>query len=273
MNNYFQSIIKPLSSTNRVYYDGNEIPRFPPDAVQIRTTGRAGVETLKEALYYYEDCLEIYKKLRTVNKENDRLLDFGVGWGRILRFFMKDFNVNNLIGVDVKTDLIKICNEIFTWGNFIQSQAFPPINLDSESVDFITGYSVFSHLSEEASLEWIKEFYRILRPGGIVTVTTRGIWFLNYIQKLDPITSPYAKALSTAIKDYDEARSLYDKGNFLHVSGSGISGSGELNETFYGETWISEKYAKRKYSEFFKVHDFVFTEGRSTHPIMVLEKK
>jgi predicted RNA methylase len=47
-----------------------------------------------------------------------RILDFGCGWGRILRFFLKDVPAKNLIGVDVDPEVIEICKETIREGRF-----------------------------------------------------------------------------------------------------------------------------------------------------------
>lgn len=272
INSEHFDLIANGSSENKTYCNEALVPSFPPDEVQKRTTGRAGVETLKEAFLYYEDCLSLFNEYNKVDFEKSVLLDFGVGWGRILRFFMKDISTKNLIGVDIKKELLDICNSTFDWGTFVKSESHPPLPLEDASVDFITGYSVFSHLSEDASRAWLEEFHRILKPGGMVTVTTRGRWFLNYIRKLDNNTS-YKQALNQCFNDFEEVMDQYDAGHFIHASGNGISGSGELNESFYGETWIPESYAKKNYSDLYTVYDYDFTQGRSSHPIMVFQKK
>lgn len=38
-------------------------PGFPPDPIQINTTGQAGVDTLKEAFVFYQDCTETFATL------------------------------------------------------------------------------------------------------------------------------------------------------------------------------------------------------------------
>ncbi len=252
---------------------GVPLPGFPDTEIQINTTGQSGRETLCEAFIFYEDCLKLFSNASAFKRDNKKLLDFGIGWGRVLRFFMKDFLPENLYGVDINEDLLSLCKETFKWGTFIKSNAFPPVDLPDQSMDFIVGYSVFSHLSEEACMDWVKEFSRILRPGGIAALTTRGRWFLDYCESLkNKEVDGYVKSLSNLFNDFDQAKQKYDNGEFLHSNMEGVSGGGPLNSSFYGETFIPEKYAKMKYSDYFTVSDFLFTPMRSTHPIMFLQK-
>jgi SAM-dependent methyltransferase len=252
-------------------YAGNLLPAFPEEQVQISTTGQAGRETLCEAFIFYEDCIKRFESAQNFKLDNKVLLDFGVGWGRILRFFLRDFEPDSMIGIDINPDLLDICRSTFAWGQFIQSAAMPPLALEDASVDFIVGYSVFSHLSETACRAWIKEFNRIIKPGGMMALTTRGRWFLDYCKDLKTDSGDPA-ALSRMFDNFEDAKARYDRGEFLHSNADGVTGGGPLDGSFYGETFIPEEYAKKVYSEYFDVQDFEFTSGRSTHPIMFFKK-
>lgn len=71
--------------------NGNKLPHFPEDEMQISTTGQAGRGTLCEAYIFYEDCIKKFSQSSNMQSNDRALLDFGTGWGRILRFFLKDF--------------------------------------------------------------------------------------------------------------------------------------------------------------------------------------
>jgi len=253
--------------------NGVPLPGFPDAETQVMTTGQSGCPTLREANFFYEDCLEKFKESENFLKRDKSLLDFGTGWGRILRFFLKDFQSDRLYGVDVYPELLDMCSSTFEFGTFMKSEAFPPLDLADQSIDFITGYSVFSHLSEEACLAWIKEFNRIMKPGGVLALTTRGRWFLDHCESMKGTdVEGFPRALSHMFEDFDEAREKYDNGEFVHSNAYGITGNGPLDSSFYGETFIPEKYAKRVYSDYFEVLDYDFVPGRSTHPIMFFRK-
>jgi len=256
---------------NGLKYNNYPLPGFPDDEIQIRTTGRAGAPTLCEAYLFYEDCINKFKESSNFAKPERTLMDFGAGWGRILRFFIKEIPPQQLYGVEINPELLEICRSTFEYSEFIKSDSFPPINIESESFDFIVGYSVFSHLSEDACLAWVEEFYRLLRPGGMLALTTRGRWFLDYCEDLKTADG-YPSALNKMFANFDDARNKYDRGEFVHSNADGVSGSGPLNSNFYGETFIPEAYAKKVYSKYFEVLPFEFTPGRTTHPIMFFRK-
>jgi hypothetical protein len=262
------------SSHSHVSVNGMPLPGFPSDQVQINTTGAAGPSTLKEAFIFYQDCAETFRLLGSPLRRDCNLLDFGIGWGRIARFFLRDVSLQNIHGLDVTEEFIDICKRTFSSDNFHVTAPYPPTSLPDRKFDFVIGYSVFSHLSEEACAQWMTEFHRLLMPGGIVALTTRGRPFLDYCESMKGCGhGGYLEALSAIFSDFSEARAKYDRGEFLHSNVEGVTGGGAMHATFYGETFIPEAYARIAYAERFELEKFVFDPQRQTHPIMFFRKK
>lgn len=278
-NEWFELVKKSYSSPP-VNYNGKSLPAFPSDTVQSNTTGQSGHATLSEAFNFYKDCVNTLEEFRSPINSTSKVLDFGVGWGRIARFFLRDIPLENLSGIDVTPEFSKICRDTFESQNFSTCGAYPPTTLAANHYDLIVGYSVFSHLSEEACLAWMKEFNRILVPGRIVAITTRGRPFFDYCESHKPkriiaklialIKRPrgYTAALGRIFKDFDKARASYDRGEFVHSCIKGVDGGGSLNASFYGETFIPESYAKNAYRPFFELQKFMYDPSYQSHPIM-----
>jgi hypothetical protein len=54
----------------------------------------------------------------------------------------------------VDSDLVAVCRATFPGPRFLQCGVMPSLALQNETVDFVVGYSVFSHLSEMACRAW-----------------------------------------------------------------------------------------------------------------------
>jgi hypothetical protein len=59
---WFEAICESYKSPPG-YVDGQKLPAFPSDTIQTNTTGQAGVNTLKEAFVFYQDCVETFSAL------------------------------------------------------------------------------------------------------------------------------------------------------------------------------------------------------------------
>ncbi len=257
-----------------VLFRGEILPGFPPDQVQKNTTGQVGINTLREAHIFFQDCVEVFSGLGAPINEDKKLLDFGVGWGRIARFFMREIPLSNIYGLDVMDSFIEICKETFKSNNFYVTDPFPPSIFDNQSFDFIVGYSVFSHLSEKACMEWMMEFYRITTPGAIIALTTRGRPFFDYCEsRKNKGLEGYANALGGIFTNFDEARARYDKGEFVHSNTDGVAGGGAMTADYYGETFIPEQYARETYKNNFTLEKFLFNPSRQSHPILFFRRK
>lgn len=262
------------SQEREILFNGFKLPKFPSAELQTRTTGASGERTLKPAFEFYRFCISEYNKIGQPLSSESVLLDFGVGWGRIARFFLREAPISNVFGLDVQRKFISICQDLFESENFLQCTPFPPTTFKENQFTHIVGYSVFSHLSESACRLWMEEFNRILKPNGILILTTRAGSFLNFCEglKQQENLSGYPKALSILFDDFDRARADYYGGKFLHSNINGVTGGGELSGDFYGETFIPEAYASQSYSDLFQLVNFSLS---SVDPIgiMVFSKK
>jgi SAM-dependent methyltransferase len=54
------------------------------------------------------------------------------------------------------------------------SPAAPPLPLDAKSLDLIYAVSIWSHYAERLALLWLKEMHRLLKPKGLLYITTHG---------------------------------------------------------------------------------------------------
>ena len=68
------------------------------------------------------------------------------------------------------------------FARFERNTLAPPLDFDDESFDLVYALSVFTHLTAELQLAWRDELLRVLRPGGLLLLTTHG---RSYVPRLD----------------------------------------------------------------------------------------
>jgi SAM-dependent methyltransferase len=247
---------------------GLVMPPFPEAALQEGMVGSAGEPSLREAFSFYREIKGYQDAYGSVELASSHVLDFGCGWGRHLRFFLKDAPVENLHGIDVDPEFIEVSRRSLPNLHLEVVQPLPPTNFGDDSLDLVYAYSVFSHLAEHAHQSWIAEFHRILRPGGLLVLTTQRRAFIDYCESLrnGQPEGPWQTALASSFVDVDATKQAYDEGAFLYAA----TGGGSVRDaSFYGEAIVSSDYIRRTWADRFEVLDFVDDESRSQQAIVV----
>lgn len=103
-----------------------------------------------------------------------KLLEFGVGCGRIARHFINS-DLGQFLGLDVDDQLTSWCRDVLSKKDvrfsFFKSEYLPPLNLMESSIDIVYSISVFTHMQKETQEAWFGEISRIIKPGGYFLVS------------------------------------------------------------------------------------------------------
>ena len=102
-----------------------------------------------------------------------RVLDFGCGYGRVLRTFRAAFPAAELIASDIELDGVDHCVRFFGATGLPASVRIEEIPQVSD-IDLIWSGSVLTHLDVAAWDALLGYFERALAPGGVAVVTTHG---------------------------------------------------------------------------------------------------
>ena len=225
------------------------LPQLPDERTQRRFTGGSGDESLRDAHRFYRLVKTVTDRHRVGGFAScRRSLEFGCGWGRITRLFLKDRDGAQLCGVDCLGEVVDIARATNHWTPFEVVTPSPPSALPDAEFDLIYCYSVFSHLSEEVHAEWLAEFRRVLAPGGLIVASTRPRhFFVSCMQQREAEASGARVKNSGARRAFvDTARWVerYDNGDYCHDA---VGGGEGLPGAFYGETAIPAAYAERQW--------------------------
>jgi SAM-dependent methyltransferase len=224
---------------------------------EAKFVGKSGTEALSVGFQVYELFRQLYENYAQPLGPSLRVLDFGCGWGRVIRFFLKDIAPENLIGIDPDARAIATCIETDPWSRFELCDTLPPSHLEAESFDLIYAYSVFSHLSEATHMSWLEEFERLLRPDAVLILTTFPRTFLSG-------SSDGSSEVSDE-RPLDEWFSAYDRGEFCFRALKSVS------DPAFGDAFIPERYVREHWTSRFNVHEyFAF---RASQNIIVCTKR
>lgn len=214
-------------------YSGKNGPdglAIPPTKLIYQVAGSYEINWFLEAGRYAADTIvEVLAKNNYKLNEMDKVLDFGCGCGRVLRYW-KDIDTTEFFGTDYNPELIQWARNNLPFCDFSTNKLDPPLAYPDNSFDLIYTLSVFTHLNEDQQNAWLVELKRILKPGGLLFVTLHGDYYQDQLEGTDK-------------QDYVE-------GKFVVVNTS-VAGS-----NFCG-AYHPKTYVKNSFSEGFRILDHI----------------
>lgn len=152
---------------------------------------------------------ELYSRvLTTIRKKllSGRVLDFGAGTGNLTKLLKTSGQFNGVYGIDLFERPIDLDAEII----WIQGDLNEVSSLPTGEFDLITAIEVIEHLENPRAV--MREWYRLLRPSGIVIMTTpnsenlRSYFSLAFKRHFWAFTSTSYPAHITALLEADIRR-------------------------------------------------------------------
>lgn len=236
-----------------------KLPGLPGEEMQRRWTGKTAAATEAEGFRIYRVMRDLHVRHRGDLRECGLVLDFGCGWGRVIRYFLKDVDPGQLIGTDHDDANIAFCVVSNPWCVFIRNEAAPPLPLADHSVGYVYAYSVFSHFSEPMRQLWLNEFKRILRPGGALALTVRP---RRFIEKCAAVRRGEATATAPiSVRMFPDAQASLDAYDERGFAFSPYRAGDE--DAWWGEACISRAYIEREWAKQFVVVAFDAADERS----------
>lgn len=97
-----------------------------------------------------------------------KVLEIGCGWGRGLQLLTQA--ADHYTGIDKNAELIAALSQEYPQSTFIQASIPPLQGLADNTFDYIVTFQVIEHIENDDL--FIKEAYRVLKPGGKLLLTT-----------------------------------------------------------------------------------------------------
>jgi SAM-dependent methyltransferase len=233
-----------LKACNAPCVEGVSFPTLPDAEVQRVIQGNSVEIAVRGSFAFYQSVRNAITAHDAPLDANGRLLDFGTGWGRIIRPFMREFPPENLYAVEPSADWCQTARRCNPYVSIIQSDLAPPLPFRENFFAYIIAYSIFTHLPEDLFDRWLVEFERILRPGGILAFTFLGDRTMQELERYPrpiPPTSEihfWHRILLDAIEKTDPEGERYRADEFIFLP------TGQT--PMYGDTFMSPNLVRKK---------------------------
>lgn len=169
------------------------LPRMPDDDVQRAWAGDAGLPLLWKGTSFVRASVP-YFTYKDCRAKELRALDFGCGWGRLLRLFYKYFPPCQIEAVDPWDKSIEACKASGIKSNVVQSEYLPEqLPTINKRFDLIYSYSVFTHLSPRAFATCLSALRRYIADNGVLIITIRPVEYWLQVGKPECV-SDHAKS-------------------------------------------------------------------------------
>jgi 2-polyprenyl-3-methyl-5-hydroxy-6-metoxy-1,4-benzoquinol methylase len=204
---------------------GHLLPKMPPDEIQIQWTGSAGETLLRQSVDFIR-CVVAAAAADGIDVRTSRALDFGAGWGRLTRLWLKYAPPSLLQCCDAWEQSLQVAEGCSLLNTMVKSDPLlEALPFPASSFDIVWAFSVLTHLSPLAFNSVVAGVARMLRPRGIFVFTVRPDSYWSV---------PVAKAL------------LERESNLSLVESNGIKYLQHAEENpHFGETSVSMDYLER----------------------------
>lgn len=216
-------------------------PPLPPRRLMVRVAGTADAEWFLRSGRAAYDAIADHVRLAEIGS----VLDFGCGCGRVTRWWA-GFD-GEVAGSDVSGEAVAWCRANLGFARFEQNALAPPLAFGDAGFDLVYALSVFTHLTAELQTAWRDELLRVLRPGGLLLLTTHG---RSYAPRLD-----------------EDERARFERGEL-------VVRWGEVPGTNLCSAYHPERYLRDVFARGFDVVELVpeGARGNPTQDLVLLRK-
>lgn len=154
------------------------LPAMASDKVQKTWTGASGLDLYRQTASFARQLENNYTRHVKKPLAGSDILDFGCGYGRILRMMYYYSDPSCIWGVDAWDKSLNLCREARLPGKFAQSERMPSVlPVNDQKFDLIFAFSVFTHLAPATAKTCLSALRNHIKPGGLLVATIRPIEF------------------------------------------------------------------------------------------------
>lgn len=205
------------------------LPTMASEEIQRQWTGNAGLPLLQQSIAFVQSLEAGFLHYLNRSLEDAVILDYGCGWGRLIRLMYKFSPPDKIFGCDPWNVSVQICQENRLAGHLAICDYVPKeIPFPNVKFDLIYAFSVFTHLSEKTAHAVLRAIHSAVSDDGLLALTIRPADYWDHHLEVYPIGLS-AQAM----------RDIHERHGFAFIPHNRAPIDGDIT---YGDTSISLDY-------------------------------
>jgi SAM-dependent methyltransferase len=161
------------------------LPRMASDEIQRSWTGDSGYALLRQSLTFVRAVWHSYERRTGKSLSDASILDYGCGYGRLLRLMMYFADSDRIFACDPWDKSIELCKESGINCDLKVTEYLPASLPYAEGqFDFTYAFSVFTHTSLRATIAALHALNKVAKPDGMLAITIRPVEYWDIHQGL-----------------------------------------------------------------------------------------
>lgn len=189
-----------------------------------------------------------------------QIYDFGCGCGRIMRHLLPQAPGARFYGSDIDEEAIAWLQTHLPAVDARVNDWLPPLPHPSETFDLVIGFSVFTHLDEEYQDAWLRELWRVTKPGATLLLTVNGSMSWRW----------HREGPLVGVADLAELESALHRDGYLFWRDDGWA---RHFPDYYHTSFHLPSYLRRRWTCGFDVHDIQEGAAPPLQDIVLLTRK
>jgi SAM-dependent methyltransferase len=142
------------------------LPAMASAEAQRHWTGSHGVDLLRQSEAFVRIAEATFGRVAGRPLENASMLDFGCGYGRLIRLMYFYSDPARIVGCDPWDRSLILCREAGLTCRLDQTDCLPEsLPYPDASFDFVYAFSVFTHTSPRATRMALRVLRKVIRAG------------------------------------------------------------------------------------------------------------
>jgi SAM-dependent methyltransferase len=235
-------------------------PAMPPADVHSMARGAAAAGG---SSYYADMVTDALRRSGLDPAQASAGLDFGSSSGRVVRVMHAAFPEVEWHGCDPIAPAIEWARANLPGIDFRVSPERPPLPYDDGQFDLAFAISIWSHFNAPAAVAWLDEMRRVIRPGGMLALTTHGFQTVAHDEE---------RGLRGAEQLTQITRALYEEG-FWFRNEFGESGDHGITDADWGTAFMTPEWLLRKLTPDWRIALFAPGRVEDNQDLYVLERR